>query len=346
MFIFALLCSFLHNINKTFPTSLILRCNPLPTPSYHKAKHVSQCMELAILLEVSADKPGNVNLIVGFEGTNHAHFLASAVAASRHFEIAAQRGMAVSSGEIGFSDVELGRIIRDCVVDVSSWQSGGNTLLGTVILFSPLAVAAGITPMENNHVFNLTDLRRNLKTVVESTTPEDAVNVYEAIKIANPSGLGKAPDLDVNDPNSVKRIRSEKVSLFQVFKIAAKYDNVCSEWVNNYPITFDFAYPHLKEQTSETGNLDTAIIHTFLKVLAKYPDSFIARKVGLDKAREVSLMAGEVLKLGGLNTSAGRQKLQEFDSKLRKSDSLLNPGTTADIIAAALALCILEGYRP
>jgi triphosphoribosyl-dephospho-CoA synthetase len=39
---------------------------------------------LAILLEVSADKPGNVNLVVGFEGTNHMHFLASAVAAAPH----------------------------------------------------------------------------------------------------------------------------------------------------------------------------------------------------------------------------------------------------------------------
>ena len=223
--------------------------------SYNKAKHVSQCLELAILLEVSADKPGNVNLVVGFEGTNHAHFLASAVAASRHFELAAEKGVAVSKGEIDFSDVGVGQIVKDCVADISSWQRGGNTLLGTVILFSPLAVAAGITPIEKNHIFSIADLRRNLKTVVESTTPEDAVNVYEAVKIANPSGLGKAPDLDINDPSSVERIRREKVSLFQVFEIAANYDNVCSEWVNNYPITFDLAYPHLKRQIMETGNL-------------------------------------------------------------------------------------------
>jgi len=313
---------------------------------YNKAKHVSQCLELAILLEVSTDKPGNVNLVVGFEGTNHAHFLASAVAASRHFELAAEKGVAVSRGEIGFSDVGVGQIIKNCVADISSWQRGGNTLLGTVILFSPLAVAAGITPIGKNRFFNIANLRRNLKTVVESTTPEDAVNIYEAVKIANPSGLGKAPELDVNDPNSVEKIRREKISLFQVFNIAANYDNVCSEWVYNYPITFEFAYPRLKKQITETGNLDTAIIHTFLKVLAEYPDSFIARKAGLDKAREVSLMASEVLKYGGINTAAGREKLREFDLALRKSGNLLNPGTTADIIATALALCLLEGYRP
>jgi triphosphoribosyl-dephospho-CoA synthase len=303
-------------------------------------------LELAVLLEVGADKPGNVNFVVGFEGTNHAHFLASAVAAAPHFRVAAERGIAVSRGEIGLSDVGLGGVIKDCVADINTWQSGGNTLLGTVILFVPIAIAAGITSANEGYVFELHRLRKNLKLVVEATTPEDAIAVYEAIKIANPSGLGKAPDLDVNNPDSVRRIAEEKVSLYQVFEIAASYDTVCSEWVNNYPITFDFAYPNLLEEIKVNNSLNTAIVHTFLKVLAKHPDTFIARKVGMGKAREVSLMAEEVMKLGGLNTPLGREKLREFDAVLRESDSLLNPGTTADIIAAALALNLLSGFRP
>ncbi|MEM2912099.1 MAG: triphosphoribosyl-dephospho-CoA synthase [Candidatus Bathyarchaeia archaeon] len=314
--------------------------------SFDKATHIAQCLELAILLEVSADKPGNVNLVVGFEGTNHAHFLASAVAAVPHFMFAAERGISVSKGEIAVADVGLGRIIRDCVADIKAWQGGGNTLLGTIILFAPIAVAAGMTSMRDDYSFELSELRRKLKFVVESTTPEDAVAVYEAIKIANPSGLGKAPDLDVNNPDSINRIVKEKVSLYQVFQIASSYDLVCYEWVNNYPVTFDFAYPTLMEEIEKDGNLTVAIIHTFLKVLAKHPDTFIARKVGIGKAREVSFMAEEVMKLGGLTTSMGKEKLREFDSMLRKSDSLLNPGTTADIIAAALALKILSGFRP
>lgn len=317
----------------------------LQTLPYDKATLVSQCLEPAILFEVSADKPGNVNLTTGFESTRYEHFLASAVAVAPHFELAAKRGIDVSCGKIGVFDVGLGQIIKDCMAEVVSWQKGGNTLLGTVILFVPVAVAAGLTPIEGL-AFDVGELRKNLKVVVESTTPEDAVNVYEAIRMIKPSGLNKAPELDVNDANSVNRIRNEKISLFQVFKIAASYDNVCYEWVNNYPLTFDFAYPYLKEQISETKNLCKAIIHTFLRVLAEYPDSFIARKVGLDKAREVSLMACEVLESGGLNTAAGVKKLREFDFTLRKSSNLLNPGTTADIIAAALALMILSGYRP
>ena len=310
-----------------------------------KAKHISKCLELAILLEVSADKPGNVNLVTGFEGTQVEHFLASAVAAHASFEKAANRGIAVSENKLRIGDVGLGQLIKECVADIDAWQKGGNTLLGTVILFMPIAVAAGMTPTNGNCDFDSLRLKENIKLVVESTTPEDAVHLYEAIDVAKPSGLNGAPDLDVNDPHSKERILKENVSLFQVFKIAADYDNVCSEWVNNYPMTFNLAYPYLKEQLKRS-DLNRAIIHTFLKVLSEHPDTFIARKVGLEKAREISLDAEKVLQLGGMETSNGKKSLFEFDRKLRESENLFNPGTTADITAAALALCTLSGYRP
>jgi triphosphoribosyl-dephospho-CoA synthase len=313
--------------------------------AFNKAEHISRCLELAILLEVSADKPGNVNLVVGFEGTNHMHFLASAVAAAPFFRLAAERGLAVSVGEMALDNVGVGQIIRDCVSEIANWQRGGNTLLGTVLLFVPLAVAAGMTPLEDG-VFQLSELRQNLKKVVEATTPEDAAAVYEAIRIAKPSGLGKAPDLDVNDPTSIDRILNERITLFHVFKIASAYDRVCSEWVNNYPVTFDFAYPRLKGRIDSGEDLNTAIVHVFLEVLATYPDTFIARKVGMEKARQVSALAKDVLENGGLKTPAGRKKLRLFDAFLRLDGNNLNPGTTADITAAAIALAALNGYRP
>jgi triphosphoribosyl-dephospho-CoA synthase len=308
------------------------------------ANHVSKCLELAILLEASVHKPGNVSVVTNFESTRYEHFLASAVAARSSLEYAAKQGIAVRERKIRGAHVGAGHIIKDCVADIDSWQHGGNTLLGTVILLVPIAIAAGMTPNEDR--FETSKLRKNVKLVIESTTPEDAVNVYEAMKIAKPSGLGKAPKLDINDPSSIKRILEENVTLFQVFRIAEKYDTICSEWVNNYPITFDLAYPFLTNQIAGGDDLTQAILRTFLKVLAECPDTFIARKTCLGKAKEVSAEAGKILGLGGLKTSKGRQRLTEFDAKLRRSSNLLNPGTTADIVAAALAICTLGGYRP
>ena len=206
-------------------------------------------------------------------------------------------------------------------------------------------VAAGMTLAEEHLVFDILRLRENLRLTVESTTAEDAVSLYETIDETKPSGLGGAPDLDVTDPASKARLLEESVTLFEVFKIAAGYDEICSEWVNNYPITFNLAYPYLMEQL-KSEDLNTAIVHTFLKVLSEHPDTFIARKVGVKKAREVSLEAKKTLELGGLGSPDGRKSILELDMRLRESGNLLNPGTTADLTAAALALCTLSGYRP
>jgi triphosphoribosyl-dephospho-CoA synthase len=314
-------------------------------PNREKAKHVSRCLELAMLLEVSATKPGNVTFATGFEGTRVEHFLASAVAASTWFEEAATRGIAVHDGALSVRDVGIGQIIKKCATDVKAWQTGGNTLLGTVMLLVPIAVAAGMTPTKENFGFDFSRLRENLRLAVESTTAEDAVHLYEAIDIAQPSGLNEAADLDVNDPASKARLLEGNVSLFEVFKLAAGYDDICSEWVRNYPITFDLAYPDLMAQL-ERGDLNAAVVHTFLKVLSEHPDTFIARKAGVEKAREVSLDAKKALELGGLETSEGRKSVLELDRKLRESGNRLNPGTTADLTVAALALCTLSGYRP
>jgi triphosphoribosyl-dephospho-CoA synthase len=137
----------------------------------------------------------------------------------------------------------------------------------------------------------------------------------------------------------------ENVTLFEVFRLASAYDDICAEWVNNYPVTFDLAYPYLTWQL-KTKPLNTAVVHTFLKILSERPDTFIARKLGKEKALEVSAEAKAVLKQGGLETAEGEVSLKRFDHKLRSTQNKCNPGTTADLTAAALALCTLSGYRP
>jgi len=308
--------------------------------------YVSGCLQLALLLEVSAyPKPGNVHRTADFDDTRYEHFLASAVAVAPYFKLAAERGVLVSTDRLSRSQVNIGQIIRDSAANMQQWQRGGNTLLGAVILLSPIAVAAGIVLSKGR--FSLRELREEIGKVVVSTTAEDAVNVYEAIEIAQPGGLGKAPDLDVSDPKSKGRILKENISLYKVFKIASEYDSICSEWVNNYRITFEIGYPYFKKQIEKSSNdINLATVNAFLKILAEVPDTLIARKTGKEKALKVSMEAKRILKLGGLKTEIGKKELVNFDKMLRASSNSLNPGTTADIVSAVLALNILEGYRP
>ncbi|MCL2359038.1 triphosphoribosyl-dephospho-CoA synthase [Candidatus Bathycorpusculum sp.] len=310
-----------------------------------KAQHISKCLQLAMMLEVSTQKPGNVSFTSSFEKTRVEHFLASAVVAGPSFQKAALEGVAVAEGDLELGEVGIGGLIKACSVDVASWQHGGNTILGTVMLFVPLAVACGMTPTEEKFCFDFSVLRQNLDLVVRASSAWDAVQLYEAIDIACPSGLGGAPDLDVTKVDSKERLLKENVSLFEVFKIAAGYDDICYEWVNNYSITFDLTYPYLRRQL-DNKSLNTAVVHTFLKCLAERPDTFVARKMGKPKAQEISKDAKAISELGGLETIEGREGLAEFDKKLRNIGNACNPGTTADLISAALALCTLNGYRP
>lgn len=310
-----------------------------------KAQYISRCLQLAILLEVSADKPGNVNFNSSFKGTRIEHFLASAIAAGPSFQEAVLRGVSIAENKLPPSKAGLGELIKCGVKDVCEWQNGGNTILGTLMLFAPIAVAAGMLPAEKGYRSDFSQLRKNIDLIVKSSTAMDSVHLYEAIDIALPSGLNDSPDLSVKDPKSKERLIKENVTLYKVFEIAKDYDDICSEWISNYAITFDQAYPYLRQQLETVGQ-NTAVINVFLKILSEHPDTFIARKASVEKALQVSEEAKKVLELGGASTSKGKKAVLAFDQILRRAGNNYNPGTTADITAATLALCTLNGYRP
>lgn len=307
---------------------------------------VSRCLQLAILLEVSAyPKPGNVHRTADFGETRYEHFLASAVAVSPHLKQAAQRGEDVFHKRITTSQLNVGGTIKDAVSEVAAWQRDKNTLLGSIILLSPMAAAAGLTLAQRSS-FSTDAFRRNLASVVKSTTPEDAVNLYEAITIANPGGLGKAPKLDVTDARSKQRILSSGTSLYEVFMISAPWDSISAEWVNDFHVSFDIGYPHFKSEIKSAGDINIATVHTFLRILSEVPDTLIARKAGKAKAEWASEEAEKILDKGGLSTKEGKDHLFKLDRQLHDSLHKLNPGATADITSAVLAIVTLEGYRP
>jgi len=77
-----------------------------------KADHISRCLELAILYEVSGyPKPGNVHRTANFSGTTFEHYLASAVAIGPSFRLAAQQGIKILLGEIDAPEAGIADVI-------------------------------------------------------------------------------------------------------------------------------------------------------------------------------------------------------------------------------------------
>jgi triphosphoribosyl-dephospho-CoA synthase len=306
---------------------------------------IAAALQLALLLEVGAyPKPGNVHRTRDFQHTKFEHFLASTVALAPHFRLAAIRGRRFANGLGKRVDLAIGERIKRAVEACSRWQQGGNTSLGSILLLIPIAYAAGMA--SRGSVLGATEIRKNLRKVVRQTTSADAVDTYRAISHASPGGIGKVPELDVNDKNSIMEIRKRNLSLLDVFRISAKYDAISSEWVNDFSVTFDIGLPFLMQELRVTGDINVAVVDTYLRILSQVPDTLVARKQGIRKAREISLRSKRVLDKGGMKTPTGRRLVEQMDEALQRSDHRSNPGTTADLTASTLSVLMLGGYRP
>lgn len=311
----------------------------------HRADEIASALQLAVLLEVSAyPKPGNVHRIHDFERTRFEHFLASAAALGPHFKLAALRGHQFASRQALTTQLGIGERIRRATRACSQWQHGGNTSLGVIMLLTPIAYAAGMIPVRSP--LKAPRIRKNLKKVVRHTSSADAANTYRAISFASPSGMGEVPELDVNDKHSIRNILERSLTLLDIFRISARYDGIAWEWVNDFSVTFDIGLPFLVHELRTSGDINTAIVHTYLKILSEKPDTLVARKHGKNTAREISLMAKRALATGGMMTAKGRKKVEQMDRALQKPGHPLNPGTTADLTASSLSVLILCGYRP
>jgi triphosphoribosyl-dephospho-CoA synthase len=266
---------------------------------------VSVAAQAACLLEVSALKPGNVHRTADFSDTRFEDFLLSAAA------IGPALGRADRDG--------LGQIVWNAVRTTRRLVHT-NTNLGMILLLSPLAKAA-CQPGE---------LRANLAGILAGSTVEDARLVYAAIRMAQPGGLGRVREGDVAE--------EPVATLREAMAMAQDRDSVAREYVTDFSLTFDVAFPALRSAHASTDDAAQAVVQAYLQVLAQVPDTLIARKRGPAAAIEVSQHATRVLSLGGVQTSAGRAALAEFDRTLRDERHTLNPGTTADLIAAAIFL--------
>ena len=273
---------------------------------------IASAAQLACLLEVSAPKPGNVSPGRNFDDLFYEDFLASAAAIGRAF------------AEIG--ERPLGSTIYQAVQATLAWARS-NSNLGIILLLAPLARAAsGAAPA---------GLRGAVRSVLESTTVDDAREVYAAIRAAAPGGLGRADAEDVAEEPTR--------TLYEVMQLAADRDGIAREYVTGFGVTFEIGTPALTRARGEGLSWPDAVVETYLNLLAACRDTHIARRAGARAADEVSHAARAVLTAGGVRSAAGREAVDAMDRQLRTVDHLRNPGTTADLTAAAIFVVLLEG---
>ncbi|MEJ2719380.1 MAG: triphosphoribosyl-dephospho-CoA synthase [Deltaproteobacteria bacterium] len=274
---------------------------------------IAWAAQIACLLEVNAWKPGNVSRFQDFPECCFEDFLVSAVAIGPAFLEAAHKPVGAT----------ILRAVRDThrLVDT-------NTNLGIVLLLAPLAKAAGMG--------NSNGLRAAVIRVLADLTVEDACGAYEAIRLAAPAGLDRVERCDVYDSKIDFTLR-------EAMKLAQDRDSVAREYVTGFDLTFELGYATLRRLCEKGCKAPESVVQTFLTILAQVPDSLISRKNDLATARHVSELAKRVVDSGGVFSEGGRKELHKLNHILRDEQHRLNPGTTADLVAASLFVFLVDG---
>lgn len=292
---------------------------PPPTP-FDLAR---EAFLAACRLDVETPKPGNVSVESAGHGMTAAQFLASAQAAA---------------GPLFAHGAPVGKRILDAVARTRE-VAGCNTNLGIVLLVAPLAASLAASLNERDEpdepdessgeALTAQRWRAATERVLARLTVDDARDAYRAIALANPGGLGDAPEQSVHD--------APTVDLRAAMQLAAQRDSIARQYANGFADIFETGLAAVDEMPAEAPRLVT--LNVFLTFLASHPDSHIVRKHGMALAQSVTLAARA--QHGRWRAAATQtpdqsalRDLYAWDTELKSRG--INPGTSADLTVATL----------
>lgn len=259
----------------------------------------------ACALEAVAPKFGNVHPSASFADLEAADFLTA--------------GTQLAAVVDSHPDWPVGRTILEAVGRCRE-ATGTNVNLGIALLVVPMVQAERVAEETARPV------RECMRRVLEQLTPEDGRDVFAAIRLAQPGGLGRVERMDVSEPGPV--------DLRAAMSEAAERDLIALQYTTAFATVYDAVVPVLREAIRSSHDMLIGIREAQLRLLGATADSLIARKCGGELADEARAMAARLLHL-----PQGPERIEaedQFDAWLRSDGHRRNPGTTADLIAAGL----------
>ena len=270
---------------------------------------LAELIETACAMEVMSPKPGNVAPGQEFANASIDDFLKSARAIAPVLAAAGERTL----GETVLKAVQATRRVVN-----------HNTNLGIILLLSPLARV----PRDRS-------LSAGIREVLDATTVADSRLVYEAIRMAQPAGLGDAGEQDLN--------AEPTLNLLECMRLAADRDMIAKQYVNGFQHVLTRGQDWLRDAAAINVSQPQQVSWLAVRLLAEYGDSLIARKCGQQMSDVVREKAQELLDSGWPMLHDADSGFEDFDAFLREDGNQRNPGTTADLIAAILFTALRDG---
>lgn len=301
-----------------------------PRPTESPERRIAGCVQQACYLEAAARKLGNVHPGAAFDDMTFADFSSSAAAFSE-----TTSALTSQSASLSFANqISLGKMVLDSVAATCK-ITRANTNLGMILLISPLvlSVIELIKDVSSNQG-KTTRWQDYLSALLDRLTPQDSSDVYEAIRLASPGGLGEAAEMDVRS--------TAPKCLLQAMGLAENRDRIAFQYTHDFHDLFAVIAPRIDELTNLGMPLEPAIRLVQVEILARWPDSLIARKLGIPAAEEAQRRAQQVLTSGLPGQLEFERKWVALDRWCREIGNRRNPGTTADLIAAGLFIHLVK----
>jgi triphosphoribosyl-dephospho-CoA synthase len=200
-------------------------------------------------------------------------------------------------------------------VEQSRAACGSNVNLGIVLLLGPLYESAS--------------LAQTIQKTLYEFTPADGELLMQTIAGSGAGGLGTVKDRDVSKS-------SGPVDIIAAMRLAEDRDMIARQYATGFQEVLGTVADTLDACIIDRKDVLTGIAAAQLKLLSTWPDSLIERKCGRSTATAIQHQAAGV----DFDDEAA---MANFDASLRVDANRLNPGTTADLIAAGL-FCLL--YKP
>lgn len=274
-------------------------------------EQVASAYRDACALELAALKPGNVHFGSPGHGMSVADFLLSAEA---------------SAGPLTEPGLGLGERILGAVTATRA-AVGCNTNLGILLLCGPL-IQAALAPDPRG------TLRDRLERVLGACDCRDTDGLFAAIRLAAPAGLGASAEHDVGATASAAPL--------EVMACAAERDLIARQYVTGFADLFGRGLRQLAAFDRRWSDPVWSTAALFMDFLARFPDSHVARKQGLDTARAVRARAAPIT--AELHRARRPEsclaELRRFDRALKEQG--INPGTCADLTVACLLIRRLD----
>ena len=259
------------------------------------------------ICDINALKPGNVGRHGAGHGMDCADFIKSAQVVT---PILCNQRLGLGKRILSSVEATLGAV--HC-----------NTNLGMVLLIAPI-----IRVFEQ--LVSPGDFQDLIKPTLMSLEQQEAQDIFAAIRLANPGGLGKVDKYDVNSPLNI--------DIYSAMDAAKERDLIALQYANGYREIVNLGIKCLQNYHNRWNSVEWAAVACYLMYMASFPDSHIRRKYGIEIAEQVRKKTIPVWERFADydNPGAARGVLTMFDKELKESE--INPGTCADLTVASLLL--------